>query len=30
MTGLNVTSVNMKVSDIMTEKEYRQAQSKEQ
>lgn len=30
MTGLNVISVNMKVSDIMTEKEYRQAQSKEQ
>ncbi len=30
MTGLNVTSVNMKVSDIMTEKEYRQAQSKDQ
>lgn len=30
MTGLNVTSVNMKVSDIMTEKEYRQMQSKDQ
>lgn len=30
MTGLNVTAVNMKVSDIMTEKEYRQAQSKDQ
>lgn len=24
MTGLNVSAVNMKVSDIMTEKEYRQ------
>ncbi len=27
MTGLNVTSVNMKVSDIMTEKEFNQAKA---
>ncbi|MDD7348186.1 MAG: Asp23/Gls24 family envelope stress response protein [Clostridiales bacterium] len=27
MTGLNVTAVNMKVSDIMTEKEFNQAKA---